>query len=162
MNIRRILFAIPTFLLISGCSKSDESSPQGSAPNQQKTDATSSAEHLQWLPLKFPETKVEEDSAGNTPPSEIIDRGKSLKIIAAEAKAMNTTELGKKIAQYSPIVSDEMDTMNVLHARLMELPKNELMGEKGRKLNAQLDKVGKRLSIYQSQASLYISELTGR
>jgi peptidoglycan hydrolase CwlO-like protein len=88
-----------------------------------------------------------------------IDENKPVDQVAAESAKMGQDELQKMVDKYEAAIAAKGKEIEVLTAKIKEIPLTEMMGEQAKSLKAEADQIKDSLSKLKDQMAVYAKEL---
>ena len=79
--------------------------------------------------------------------------------LATEASTMGKADLQSMVTKYKGLISEKMDVVGVLKAKLKEIPLTEMMGEKATALKGELSETTTLISQLKEKLAVYTQAL---
>ena len=87
------------------------------------------------------------------------DENKPLSEVKAEAEKMNNDELRASAMEYKKAIEAKKADVEKLADKLKDIPPAELLGEKAKSLNADMEKINQSVSALQDRFQIYCDKL---
>ena len=91
-----------------------------------------------------------------------IDENKPIDQVAADAVKLSQVELQKMVDKYDAAIAEKGKEIEVLKAKIKEIPINELMGDKAKMLKDDVSKISESLGKLKDQMAVYAKELAAK
>ena len=91
--------------------------------------------------------------------SQKADESKPIGEVKAEAEKMDTAQLKAAAMKYKEAIMAKKDDMENVASKLEDIPVTEMLGDKAKEINAQIENIGKSVSALQERFEVYYNKL---
>lgn len=87
------------------------------------------------------------------------DADKPISEVKAEAEKMDVSQLRDTAMKYKDTITAKMEDLKNEGVKLKDIPVAEMMGDKAKQINANIDEIKKKIDALKERFNIYLAEL---